>query len=573
MAKISSSTNRDGSTTDRYSNGGSVTIYDSSKGQNASGTGSGIPSGSYYGGSYSGGGSTNSYTNSYGDTYTTPSYLNGNKDLQYAMQQSAQNNGKGSVSVSEYAASLLNSIGSKGKDAVVAEMNRLGLQDFLPPSLGGNGILTAGGQILPGNQYGNYKEDDYGKWYSYGGQDYLVGGSNADYADYVNGKTNNLADLYSLYKDMSENSYAQADQAWLSNFLNKHGGMSSDDAQKASFIASYNNYSGNNGGGSSNSSNGYLDYLQNAQNLSKQAIEEQIRSILEGLQGKKLTAEQTAEEQAKQARLNMLLSEQSMKNALSASGLSNTGYSESSQIGLNNSYQQALNQINTDKSTALTAIDRAIAEAQSAGNAELAQTLAQYSQTIAAAMQVQEQADYQKWYNQQMLERQDREYNAAQALADRNWQYQLGQDEYNKSQNDYSNKWTEATTKFELGILDQSVADMLAGGDMAALQSAWQALQKQKKSSSRSRAAVASSSGNGFTAPASDNVESYRHMTNLANSLGYPAAVNNNALIYGLTNGMITNPTGIDNAFSDYNYTPNVSQTYLQNLINATARK
>lgn len=139
------------------------------------------------------------FTNQNG-TYTTKDYVNGNNDLKYALEQAAKNSGTGTSSTADYVKSLYNRIGTQRADGTTVtladvdkELDRLGLSDYNSQ----NAIYTAGGSLLPGNQFvtqhtgadGSNSADSL--WYSYGGQDYLAGangGDSSNWAQYVNGR-------------------------------------------------------------------------------------------------------------------------------------------------------------------------------------------------------------------------------------------------------------------------------------------------------------------------------------------------------------------------------------------------
>lgn len=175
------------------------------------------------GGSYT---PSNTYTNSNG-TYTTKDYTSGNNDLKYALEQAAKE--QPGISLTDYVISLYNRVGSTRSNGTVVtiadvdkELDRLGLSDYNSQ----NAIYTVGGNLLPGNSLVEY-ENGNGEvptnsadslWASYGGMDYLIGGTSADYAQYAAGKAGNLSNLDYIFGNMADNQYAQQDPEFLAQF-------------------------------------------------------------------------------------------------------------------------------------------------------------------------------------------------------------------------------------------------------------------------------------------------------------------------------------------------------------------
>ncbi|MBQ5658682.1 MAG: hypothetical protein IIV02_04030, partial [Peptococcaceae bacterium] len=169
--------------------------------------------------------------------YKKKDYLSGNADLQYALQQYMDRNNTNVYDVGGLVKEMYGNIGSQrdnGSTVTVAdidkELERLGLSDYNSQNV----IHTAGNDFIPLNQYTQFKNGSLGgsnspdsEWVSYAGQDYLIGGSNADFVNYVNAITGNMTGADLLFDDMLNNPYAKenADFAqWYQNMLNQFNG-------------------------------------------------------------------------------------------------------------------------------------------------------------------------------------------------------------------------------------------------------------------------------------------------------------------------------------------------------------
>ena len=111
-----------------------------------------------------------------------------------------------------------------------------------------------------------------------------------------------------------------------------------------------------------------------------------------------------ADDAARQAYINQRLGQQAARENLAASGLSNTGVSETTNLGLQTAYQQALDSINSNKQSALQGLDQAKVQAQQTGNADIANLQSQYAQQMAAMQSQYEQEMYNRWLTNQQLQ-------------------------------------------------------------------------------------------------------------------------------------------------------------------------
>ena len=307
--------------------------------------------------------------------YTTKDYVTGNNNLKYALEQAAKNGGAGQSSTEEYAKSLYNRIGTQRADGTTVtlddvnrELDRLGLSDYNSS----NALLTAGGRLLPGNEFLKYKDDaglttnsPDSRWVSYGGQDYLMGGDSANFAQYVNGKTGNLDNLSFLFGNMQNNPYAQQDREFMQayqnaqNQFNAAGGIGAGNGTNYSptgyqnvdsviqYVNSLNNYNAAAGNGGAGNTTNLLDMLQSYLNSGLDANKDFI-------QQQRTQAEQAASQQASDAYVNSRRAQNSLREQLSALGLGTSGALQSGQVGLQGDYSTNLNTINSNLDSMLS---------------------------------------------------------------------------------------------------------------------------------------------------------------------------------------------------------------------------
>ena len=385
------------------------------------------------------------FTNQNG-TYTTKDYVSGNNDLKYALEQAAKSSGTGTSGTADYVKSLYNRIGTQRADGTTVtladvdkELDRLGLSDYNSQ----NAIYTAGGSLLPGNQFvtqhtgadGSNSADSL--WYSYGGQDYLAGangGDSSNFAQYVNGKTGNLDNLSFVFGNMQNNPYAQQDTDFLTAYLNAQnqfnsaGGVNAGTGTSYSptgnanvdnvinYVNSLNNYSAASGGSTGTS---LLDMLQSYLNSGLTANQDFIAQ-------QKAQAEQAAQKQASDAWVNSQIAQKGLKEQLSALGMGTSGALQSGQMALQGDYGNNLATINSNLNTMLSNLsqqelqvlsdyynnmanyayqvtndeaDRALQQAQLALDQQQAQYNQQYQQQQLAMQQA-----YYDWQKQQAAE-------------------------------------------------------------------------------------------------------------------------------------------------------------------------
>ena len=364
------------------------------------------------------------------------------------------------LSVDDYVKSLYNRIGSqRGDGSVVSlsdinkELDRLGLSDYNSR----NALLTAGGKLLPGNEFLKYKDDaglttnsPDSRWVSYGGQDYLMGGDSANFAQYVNGKTGNLDNLSFLFGNMQNNPYAQQDREFMQayqnaqNQFNAAGGIGAGNGTNYSptgyqnvdsviqYVNSLNNYNAAAGNGGAGNTTNLLDMLQSYLNSGLDANKDFI-------QQQRTQAEQAASQQASDAYVNSRRAQNSLREQLSALGLGTSGALQSGQVGLQGDYSTNLNTINSNLDSMLSNLSQQELQVLSDYYNNMANYAYQVTndeanralQQAQLALQ-QQQAAYDQQYQQQQLAMQQAQWEWQKQQAEREYENTLSQQDYNK---------------------------------------------------------------------------------------------------------------------------------------------
>lgn len=400
------------------------------------------------------------YTNQNG-TYTTKSYTAGNKDLQYALEQAAKGSSTG-VSVDDYVNSLYNRVGSQRADGstvslqnVTDELTRLGLQDYLP----GNAIYTAGGTLLPGNEFVSYHDNngqtsnsEDSRWASYGGQDYLVGGDSNNFVNYVNALTGNYNNLDYIFggQNMANNPYAQENPEFLNQFNQQlaalyaqaggNNGMNPGGSMNGAVNNTVNNNYNNNSLGGYVGSLGALSGATGNNYASD--LWSQIEAMLRGgndaynqfLDSQQATAEKNAEELARQAWVNSQLAGDGLKEGLSAAGLGASGALQSAQLGVQNSFNNSLANINNS----LNDMSANINEQKLAALTDLNKNLTDYAYQI-------QNDEYNRAMQQAQLAMQQQQMAYEQEMAKQQLAMQQAQYDWQRQQAEYENKVNQGT--------------------------------------------------------------------------------------------------------------------------------
>lgn len=365
--------------------------------------------------------------------------------------------GGGSIDTADYVKSLYNRIGTGSGMVTLQDVNneltRLGLGDYTSDKA----IYTAGGTLLPGNEFvkqhtgadGSNSADSL--WWSYGGQDYLAGangGDSANYAQYVNGKTGNLDNLSFIFGDMQNNPYAREDSDFMAaynaalNDFNINAGITP--TQNIATNAGNTTYTGN---ANVDSAISYINNLSSyAQQTGNSSLLAQIEALLQNgltatqdwLAQQKEQAQADAEQQARSAYINNLLAGRAMNETLSAQGLGTSGAMQSAQLGLQNQYNSNINAINQNLSTLLSSLSQQELQALSDYYSNMGQYTYQVTNDEAnralqqAQLALQQQAAYEREYQQQQLAMQQAQWEWQKQQAEREYENTLSQQAYNQ---------------------------------------------------------------------------------------------------------------------------------------------
>lgn len=316
---------------------------------------------------------THNWTTANGTNVTTKNYLLGNSDLKYALEQNMQATGSNTYDIDAYVLSLYNRVGTQRADGTIvtladvdAELNRLGLSDYNSQ----NAIYTAGGTLLPGNEFvtthgdnGQTSNSADSTWASYGGQDYLIGGDSANYVNYVNGKTGNTNNLSMIFGDMANNPYAMQDPEFLAQYnqnlnnFNNTAGITTTNPGSITgnvnvdnvinYVNSMNNYNQATGG-----TMGGVNLLDMVQGYLNSGLEANQAFLAQ----QRTMAEQQAQQQASDAYVNQVLQGDAMKQQMSAAGMGTSGALQSALLGVQGNYNSNLNTIQNNLNTMLNGL-------------------------------------------------------------------------------------------------------------------------------------------------------------------------------------------------------------------------
>ena len=409
---------------------------------------------------------THNWTTANGTNVTTKNYLLGNSDLKYALEQNMQATGSNTYDIDAYVMSLYNRVGTQRADGTIvtladvdAELNRLGLSDYNSQ----NAIYTAGGTLLPGNEFvtthgdnGQTSNSADSTWATYGGQDYLIGGDSANYVNYVNGKTGNTNNLSMIFGDMANNPYAMQDPEFLAQYnqnlnnFNNTAGITTTNPGSITgnvnvdnvinYVNSMNNYNRATGGtmGSVN----LLDMVQGYLNSgleANQAFLAQQRTM----------AEQQAQQQASDAYVNQIMQGDAMKQQMSAAGMGTSGALQSALLGVQGNYNSNLNTIQNNLNTMLNGLSEQelqILTDYYNNMANYAYDVTKYEQDYALqqaqfALQ-QQQAQYDRQMAQQQLALQQQQWAWQQQQAAQQYAWEQQQYKDSMAQQQFTNDIT-----------------------------------------------------------------------------------------------------------------------------------
>lgn len=424
-------------------------------------------------------------------TFTTQAYLPGNEALQKAFTEAGKQ--QLGISLNDYVKSLYDSVGTEGgyanKDSLNAGLGALGLTDFDTE----HALYSAGGNIIPGGNAKQFGElDDTagnnilvngkpqgGMYYNYGGQSYLMNGDAANLAQFANGQTGNWTASDYILGNLTANPMVQGDQNLNqlaqagTNYYNNLGfGQNANgtqtDANGVIQPGTVNpngtvNYTGNSKVDST------INYVGNVLDYAIQTgdsdLYAQVAAILsqglkyqqEFLDKQRDRAESKASDQKSAAWVSNQIAARNLKQQLAAQGLGTTGALVGGMVGLQNSYNNAIGQINDGLIEMLSNLDSEELKLLS----DHFNNLGQYKYQIGSA-------DLDRALQREKMA-QD------QANADRDFEFRVNQDTYNREQDalnreenqqniltkEQQQKFDNAYKMLSAGIATQEVADAL----------------------------------------------------------------------------------------------------------------
>lgn len=292
--------------------------------------------------------------------------------------------------------------------------DRNAVDDYVRDLLGRVGTVSANtGNVLTLQDIQNelnrlgFQTSTNGDWTQVGGQEYLTSGSDYD----------NLKKLYGEMGYGNVNIYTGQPISG-GNYVNSVYNGTAPTYSSGTDL--YDNY---------------LSAYQEALNQQLANIEEQQR-----------LAQSSADEQQRQAYVAMRLGQKALNEQNAASGLQDSGYSESSNIALTADYGNNLNTIANNYQNYLNELSGLYADTALSGAGTMAEMSRQEYLDRLAAQQYADQLAQQQWENQFA----ERQY--ADQLAQQQWQNQYAQQEY-----DYSLAKLKADAALDMGLWSPEV--------------------------------------------------------------------------------------------------------------------
>lgn len=326
------------------------------------------------------------------------------------------------------------------------------------------------------------------------------GGSNGYTQKYTGGNAaldSALAGWGQKYQEARANGdmYAMQHASNEANKLRNQYGYAAEDAS-----ADIGKFAGD---GGNNQGNGFAPGINGQENLYTQWMEEQQRQYDEILaqqeNAKRLAIEQAVgqlnsqkagvgqsyDDLYRQLYIDRRKAEQGLPQQMAAMGLSG-GMTESTALGLQTSYAEALREGEQEKLNTLNGIDQAIADTRFSGDISIAEQAAQTAKdrlvtygNIIAAMQGQQNWAQEYGYKQAMDER---DFNYQKEQDTKTWTYREAQDELARKNTSFERKLSAAQYLYE-NTGDASGLKMLGYSDsqIAALGYSYAAAMKAKK--------------------------------------------------------------------------------------------
>lgn len=184
-----------------------------------------------------------------------------------------------------------------------------------------------------------------------------------------------------------------------------------------------------------------IEQMMAQQRAAEEARQARINALVGDINAQRPNIENQSDELARQAYINQRLGQQAARENLAASGLSNTGVSETTNLGLQTAYQQALNNINQNKQSALLDLDNAVYQARQTGDADIATLKSNHAQNMANLLTQQEQTLYDRWLNG---------YQMDASQANTNWSNAMSLQQLGMQMDDAA--WQKQYAMYNLGL-------------------------------------------------------------------------------------------------------------------------
>lgn len=169
----------------------------------------------------------------------------------------------------------------------------------------------------------------------------------------------------------------------------------------------------------------------------QEALRRRTEATVNSINSNRTGVEDAYQKAQREAYINSVLQQNQMSDYLSAAGYSG-GMAESTLAKINNNYANNRQQATSERDTANLELDRMIAEARASGDASLADAANNYYSNYLAALENQQQLEYQ--LNSDLMGQINAEQQARQQAA----QLQYERDQYNKEYTDAQAKDTAA---------------------------------------------------------------------------------------------------------------------------------
>lgn len=173
-----------------------------------------------------------------------------------------------------------------------------------------------------------------------------------------------------------------------------------------------------------------MEAMQNQYAQQQSALKQQTQATVDSINSNRAGVEDAYQKAQREAYINSVLQQNQMGDYLSAAGYSG-GMAESTLAQINNNYANNRQQATSERDAANLEIDRMVAEAQATGNSQLADAANNYYNNYLAALERQQQLDYQ--LNSDLM---------SQINAEKQYQLQAAQQRFEEQQ--YKNQLAQS---------------------------------------------------------------------------------------------------------------------------------